>query len=229
MNDLLQLFHTPAFQVAAVATIAAAVYSYAYLPLRMRLAYRQSLLTLARAVEAKDLKAAGHGERVAEYAIGIAKQMNLPAKMLRRMEYAAFLQDIGNVRVPYAILNKPGRLTKNEMKRLQTHTEVGTEIVEQVEFLKDISPMIRHHHEAWDGSGYPDGLGGDEIPLGARILAVATAFDSMSSERSYHSPMDEENAVRELKAGAGQKFDPAVVEAFLRVLQKRNRLQRPAA
>ncbi len=226
MHDLLR---SPAFLISAIATAAAAAYSYVYLPLRMRRAYRQSLLTLARAVEAKDAKAAGHGERVAEYAIAVARQMRLPTKAVRQLEYAAFLQDVGNIRVSHAILNKPGRLTKQELKRLQTHTMIGAEMVEQVRFLKDISPMIRYHHEAWDGSGYPDGLTGEEIPRGARILTVATAFDSMTSERSYHGRMEEESAMRELKAGAGGKFDPTVVEAFLNVLEKARGVQRRAA
>lgn len=220
MADFLAFLKSPALAMSLVATVIAAVYSYVYLPRRMGQAYRRSLLTLARAVETKDLKAVGHGERVAEYAVGIARQMRLPKKLIKNMEYASFLQDVGNIQVAHSILNKPEKLTPEEMEQLQSHTTIGGEIVEQVKFLKEISPLIRHHHEAWDGSGYPDGLQGADIPLGARVLAVATAFDAMTSERPYHHKMDEETAVAELKESAGQKFDPDVVEAFLRVLQR---------
>lgn len=229
MENLVELLRSPALVVSFAATMAAVLYSYVYLPLRMERAYRRSLLTLASAVEAKDMRAIGHGERVAEYATAIAKQMRLPRRLVRTIEYAAFLQDVGNIRVPHAILNKPGKLTQQEMQQLEAHPTIGQEIVEQVRFLKDIAPYLRHHHEKWDGSGYPDGVRAEQIPLGARILAVATAFDSMTSERPYHPRMDEGAAVAELKAGAGTQFDPAVVEAFLRMLQRRIRAERRAA
>ncbi|MBP6963116.1 MAG: HD-GYP domain-containing protein [Armatimonadetes bacterium] len=229
MDNVLELLKSPAIVISLAATVAAVLYSYVYLPRRMGRAYRRSLLTLASAVETKDMRAAGHGERVAEYATATARQMRLPKRLIRNIEYAAFLEDVGNIRVPHAILNKPGKLTREEMEQLEAHPAIGQEIVEQVRFLKDIAPYLRHHHEKWDGSGYPDGLMGEQIPLGARILAVATAFDSMTSERPYHAKMDEDAAVAELKAGAGAQFDPAVVEAFLRMLQKRIRTERRAA
>lgn len=222
MDNWLELLRSPALAVALLATVATAVYSYVYLPRRMEQAYRRSLLTLARAVETKDLKAAGHGERVARYAVDTARQMRLQRKTIKNMEYASFLQDVGNIQVAHAILNKPDRLTPDEMRQLQSHTMIGEQIVTQVRFLKEIAPLVRHHHEAWDGSGYPDGLKGDDIPVGARILAVATAFDAMTSDRPYHDRMDEETAVAELKASAGGKFDPEVVQAFLRMLRRRH-------
>ncbi len=217
-----------AYVLSLAATAAAAAYSYIYLPRRMRRAYRMSLLTLARAVEAKDLKAAGHGERVAALIADLARQMRLPKKLAKELEYAAFLQDVGNIRVPHAILNKPGPLTDEERTHLQSHTLIGAEIVEQVRFLKNISPVIRHHHEAWDGSGYPDGLKGEEIPIGARILAVATAYDSMTTERPYHDKMDEDAAIAEIRALRGLKYDPKVVESLLRVRQKHHHGERSA-
>lgn len=117
----------------------------------MRRAYRQSLLTMARAVETKDAGAEGHGERVARYVVAIAREMRIPRAQIVRMEYAAFLADIGNVRVPRAILSKKGKLTAKEFEILKQHPVIGAEMVEQVGFLKDIAPMIRHHHEYWDG------------------------------------------------------------------------------
>lgn len=213
---------SPAISISAAVTLGAFYYSYIYLPAQMRKAYRQSLLTLARAVETKDAGSEGHGERVAKYAVEVASRMRMPNKEQLKLEYSAFLQDIGNVRVPHAILNKPGRLTVKELKILKTHTIIGADMVEQVKFLRDISPIIRHHHEAWDGSGYPDGLKGEDILLNARILSVCTTFDSLVHTRSYRPGLDEENAVQEIRAGGGTKYDPVVVKAFLKVLKKRH-------
>lgn len=216
----------PAVIISGLFTIVAGGYAYVYLPLVMRKAYRQGLLTLARAVETKDAGAEGHGERVAAYVIQVAKELRVPARERRRMEYAAFLQDIGNVRVPHRILNKAQALTEEEFEILKGHTLVGAEMVEQVKFLRDVAPIIRHHHERWNGSGYPDGLKGKEIPLGSRILAVCTAYDSMLRTRAYRPGMDDESAIRELRAGAGTVYDPDVVKAFLKVLKKRTKWER---
>ncbi len=220
---------SPAFIIAATVTGAAVCYSYVYLPVQMRNAYRQGLLTLARAVETKDIGYLGHGERVAEYVVAVAKEMHVPTAEIRKMEYAAFLQDIGNVRVPHAILNKAEEPTPEEVEILRSHATIGAGIVEQVKFLCDISPIIRHHHEDWDGSGYPDGIAGEEIPIGARIIAACTAYDSMVHIRAYRPPMDEEEAIRQIRADAGAKYDPAVVDTFLRVLQKRQIRERLSA
>ena len=217
---------SPAFVLSAAATVAAAGYSYVYLPMQMRRAYRQSLLTLARAVETKDVGSEGHGERVAEYVVAVARELCVPGREILNMEYAAFMQDLGNVRVPHKILNKTGRLTVKEFDVLKGHTTIGAEIVEQVKFLAHISPIVRHHHEAWDGSGYPDGLRGEDIPFGARILAVCTAYDSMIHSRAYRRRMDVESAVKEIRAGSGTRYDPRVVDAFLRILRKRHRGER---
>lgn len=214
---------SPAFLVSAAVTAGAGVYSYIYLPIQMRKAYSQSLLTLARAVETKDVGSEGHGERVAAYAVEVAKQLRLPGKEQLRLQYASYLQDIGNVQVPHAILNKTGQLTKEEFEIVQRHSIIGAEMVEQLKFLRDISPIIRHHHERWDGKGYPDGLAGEDIPLGARILAVCTAFDSMVHAKAYRPGVDEEQSVKDIRANAGTKYDPEIVDAFLRVLKKRQR------
>lgn len=214
---------SPAFLAAAALTLGAVCYSYFYLPAQMRRAYRQSLLTLARAVETKDTGSEGHGERVAEYVVAVAREMRLSAKERQKMGYAAFLQDIGNVRVPHAILNKPNNLKREEFDIVKTHAVMGADMVEHVKFLRDISPIIRHHHESWDGSGYPDQLTGNAIPLGARILAVCTTYDSMVHARAYRPQLDEETAIREVRAGAGAKYDPEVVNSFLRILKRRHR------
>lgn len=219
------LLTSPAFILSAIATVGLGGYSYLYLPFQMRKAYRQSLLTLARAVETKDLSTEGLGERVARYTVAVARAIRVPAKERRKMEYAAFLQGIGNLKIPSAILNKPGPLTDEEVEIAKTHVEVGADMVQRVEFLKDIAPIIRAHHEAWDGSGYPQGLKGKDIPLGARILAVCSAYDAMTHDRPYRPALDEETAVREIRALSGSKFDPEVVDAFLKVIKNRHHMR----
>ena len=218
--------YSPAFIISALITLVAGGYAYAYLPRQMRSAYRQSLLTLAGAVETKDTGAAGHGERVAAHVVATATEMRIPRSRIRRMEYAAVLQDIGNVRVPHNILNKQEALTGDEFDIVRNHALVGAEIVEQVSFLRDIALIIRHHHEAWDGSGYPDGMKCDDIPLGARLIAVCTAYDAMTHAKAWHPAVDEDTVVKTIRAGAGAKYDPAVVDAFLRGLKKRRREER---
>jgi HD-GYP domain-containing protein (c-di-GMP phosphodiesterase class II) len=212
---------SPSFIVSLAFTLGVAYYSYVYLPMKMNKAYRQSLLTLARTVETKDIGAAGHGERVAGYVVAVARAMRISRKETLKMEYAAFLQDIGNVQVPHYILNKSTSLSETEFEILKQHTVVGAEMVGEIQFLKSIAPIIRHHHESWDGSGYPDGLKGSDIPDGARILAVCTGYDSMVHARSYRDGMDRDQAIREIRMLAGSKYDPKVVETFLRVLKKR--------
>jgi len=214
---------SPAFIISALITIGAGGYAYGYLPRQMRHAYRQSLLTLAGAVETKDTGAVGHGGRVAAHVVATAREMRVPRKQITRMEYAAFLQDIGNVRVPHFILNRAENLSPEEFEIVRTHATIGAEVAERVTFLKDIAPIIKHHHEAWDGSGYPDGIRGEEIPLGARMIAVCTAFDAMTHEKAWRRAMSVDDAVSTIRGGAGSKYDPAVVDAFLRALKKRQR------
>lgn len=214
------LWLTPGFLISAVVTLAAGCYSYIYLPIQMRRAYRQSLLTLAQAVETKDTGALGHGERVADLVTAVAKEMHVPRRERRQMMYAAFLQDIGNVRVPSAVLNKTDRLTFTEFNMVKVHTDTGADMVAQVRFLRDVAPIIRYHHEAWDGNGYPKGLEGQEIPLGSRILAVCTAYDSMVHAKSYRARMSGEEATSMIRVLSGTKYDPEVVNIFLSVLKK---------
>ena len=211
---------SPIFIISVLVTLGAGFYSFVYSRIHMHKAYRQSLLILARAVETKDSGSLGHGERVAAYVVALAKALRLNSKEIRKMEYAAFLQDIGNVRVPHAILNKSTRLDAEEFEILKRHCIIGADMVEQITFLKPIAPIVRHHHESWDGSGYPDGLVADGIPLGSRILAVCTAFDSMMNTRAYREKMSEDDAIRLLRAHMGTKYDPDIVRVFLRVQRR---------
>lgn len=203
-------------------SLAALYYSYIWLPSKMRKVYRQSLLTLSRAVETKDTGCEGRAERVADYSIAVARDMRVSKRGRLMIEYAAFLQDVGHVRVPHAILDKTESLTEDEINILKTHPVIGDEIVSQVKFLKDVAQIIRHHHEVWDGSGYPDGLCGKDTPLGSRILSVCTAYDMMVRPRCSDPDLCRDDVLLWIREQSGILYDPAVVDAFLKVMKEQN-------
>jgi len=210
----------PGVIVIAAAALSVSVFSVYFsrvlLPLKMKRAYLKSITTLAAVVETKDSGTVGHAQRVAELTTAVARRMGIFGKELERMQYAALLRDIGKANIPQAILNKTEPLTDAEWVTVQAHTLLGAEMVAAVPFLADTADYVRHHHECWDGSGYPDKMECEQIPLGSRILSVASDYDAMISERPYHpvgaSP---EEAVREIESAAGVKYDPVVVEAFV--------------
>ena len=170
---------------------------------------------LALAVEAKDdLSARGHIRRVQVYALGIGKSMGLQGAEMEALQAGSLLHDIGKLAVPEHILTKPGKLTPEEFARMKVHPLVGAEIVEQMQFPYPVAPIVRAHHEKWDGSGYPFGLKGEDIPLGARILTVADFLDAMISDREYRKGIPLDEAMRQIVAEAGSSFDPRVVEAL---------------
>lgn len=179
-----------------------------------------TLQALVAAVDAKDSYTARHSISVTDHAVAIAARMNLPAETLADVERAGLLHDIGKIGTPEVILLKPDRLTEDEFSVIAEHSEAGGHIVESVPFLAHLMPVIRSHHERWDGRGYPDGLAGERIPALARILTVADAFDAMISERPYRKPMSLEVARAEVVRCAGTQFDPAVVAAFLDALDR---------
>ncbi len=168
-----------------------------------------------RALDAKDHYTSRHSEKVAEYAEGIARQMNLPREVQERLRWAALLHDVGKLGVPTHILNKPGKLDPHEWEIIKRHPVESERIFAGVAQFRPLLKAIRHHHERVDGRGYPDGLTGEELCLEARILAVADAFDAMTSQRAYRAPMSEEEALAQLKAGAGAQFDPEIVAAMV--------------
>lgn len=205
--------------VALSITVLSIYVSRVYLPMKIKDAYLKSITALAAAVETKDSGTVGHAQRVARLTVEVAQRLGVDCRELEVIQYAALLRDIGKARVPHAILNKSGHLTQEEWEIVQSHAMLGAEMVSNVPFLQSAAKHVLHHHEYWDGSGYPDGLKGEEIPLGSRILAVASDYDAMVSERPYHpQPMDAESAMEEIRRGAGAKYDPAVVEVFLEVL-----------
>jgi putative two-component system response regulator len=175
------------------------------------------LFALAVAVEAKDPYTEGHLHRLEEYASRISSALALPAHAKQVNEYGALLHDIGKIGIPEAILNKPRKLTPEEFAIIKQHPEIGERICRPLRFGAEISPIVRGHHERWDGGGYPDGLAGEAIPLGARIVAVADAFDAMTTDRPYRKALALEKAWKILREGAGTQWDAAVVDAFASV------------
>lgn len=166
---------------------------------------------LAMAVEAKDQGTHAHLLRVRTYVTEIGNRMALDSSLMKALITASFLHDIGKLAVPEHILNKPGKLTPEEFDKVKIHPLVGADILERVRFPYPVVPIVRAHHEAWDGSGYPDGLSGAEIPIGARILSVVDCFDALASDRPYRKALPVEEALAYVTSKAGSQFDPAIV------------------
>ncbi len=177
------------------------------------------IVELVDAVEAKDEETFGHVRRVSGYALAVGKRLGLGPGALRQLAMAAEMHDVGKISVPSSILAKPGPLTADEYDVVKTHTSRGYEIAEQVKSLRELSNVIRSHHERYDGSGYPDGLSGEEIPLFSRIITVVDSYDAMTSKRPYRASRAHAEAIAEIKDKSGQQFDPACVDAFLAVFE----------
>jgi putative nucleotidyltransferase with HDIG domain len=184
--------------------------------------YRETLASLSNALEAKDAVTSQHTEEVVRLAVAVAAELDLELDAVQSVELGAVLHDIGKVRVPEAILNKPGPLTEEEWEVMRTHPEVGEQILRPIQSLQSILPIVRHHHERWDGTGYPDGLAGSAIPLGARIVAVCDAYRAMTENRPYRTALPEAQARNELEQGTGAQFDAECVRALLRALDRRD-------
>ena len=175
---------------------------------------------LAATVDARDPYTYGHSKRVASLSEMIGKAIGLSQEELATLHAAGLLHDIGKVGVPDSILTKPGKPTKDEWKLIRKHPTEGTRIVIHVKELAPLIPMIRHHHEWYDGTGYVDGLKGEEIPLGARIISIADAYDTMTTKRTYRDIISQEEALDELRRCSGTQFDPQLVEAFCRAISE---------
>lgn len=178
------------------------------------------IFSLTLALESKDPYTHGHSERVAEYSIEIARCLGLSEKLQENLWRAAILHDIGKIGIPDAILNKPGLLTNEEWPIMKSHPERGENICSKLNFAREILPIIRYHHERYDGQGYPDGLKGESIPFLARIISISDAVDAITSERSYRSPRTFDIAISELKKGAGTQFDPVLVKKFVELYEQ---------
>ncbi|MEZ6039879.1 MAG: HD-GYP domain-containing protein [Planctomycetaceae bacterium] len=185
---------------------------------------RGVIRSMINAIDAKDSYTCGHSDRVAEFARMIASELELPAEQCEEIYMTGLLHDVGKIGVPDNVLKKPGRLTSAEFELIKQHPVIGYEILKHLRHLDYVLPGVLHHHESWDGSGYPYGLTGNNIPLEARILAVADAYDAMTSNRPYRRGMPTAKAEQILRDGAGQQWDARCVEAFFRVITDARRI-----
>jgi diguanylate cyclase (GGDEF)-like protein/putative nucleotidyltransferase with HDIG domain len=180
--------------------------------------YLSTIETLAMAIDAKDQITHGHIRRVQAYAVGLAKRVGVVDEhLIKAIEAAALLHDMGKLAVPEYILNKPGRLTPAEFEKMKLHASVGADILSAIDFPYPVVPIVRHHHEYWDGTGYPDGLRSTEIPIGARILSVVDCFDALTSDRPYRPRLSDEEALNILLERRGSMYDPLIVDTFVSV------------
>src|SRR4051812_42305333 len=170
------------------------------------------------AIDAKDQITHGHIRRVQVHAVKLARAMGVKdSQQIRAIEAAALLHDMGKLAVPEYILNKPGPLTTAEFDKMKLHASVGADILSAIDFPYPVVPIVRHHHESWDGSGYPDGLKGTDIPIGARILSVVDCFDALTSDRPYRPRLSDSDALKILVERRGSMYDPLIVDTFTRV------------
>jgi putative nucleotidyltransferase with HDIG domain len=175
---------------------------------------------LTSAIDAKDPYTCGHSDRVAQIAVALAGELGFDRKQLETLYLSGLLHDIGKIGIDDSVLRKPGKLSDAEYEHIKLHPEIGYRILRDLKQLGEVLPVVRHHHEAWNGHGYPFGLAGDEIPQMARIVAVADAFDAMSSDRPYRKGMSDQRLDGILRDGAGQQWDASVVDAFFRIREK---------
>jgi putative nucleotidyltransferase with HDIG domain len=183
--------------------------------------HMSTIQTLAMAVDAKDQTTHGHIRRVQAHAVALAKALGIDdSSLINAVEAAALLHDIGKLGVPEHILNKPGTLNSVEFEQMKLHAALGADILSATEFPYPVVPIVRHHHESWDGSGYPDGLAGMDIPIGARLLAVVDCFDALTSDRPYRQRMSRTEALTVLQQRRGRMYDPLVVDTFIRFIDE---------
>lgn len=182
--------------------------------------YFESVMALAQAIETKDSYTRGHCDRTVRHALLIANRLGLPETEKEKVRYAAVLHDIGKIGVNESILNKPGKLTEEEYEMVKLHPKMGADIIKGIKFLEPVVPVIYHHQERYDGKGYPDGIKGEQIPIGARIIAVLDTYDAMTTDRPYRKALSREAAIAEVKRCSGTQFDPQVVEVFLQILME---------
>ncbi|MCB2191819.1 MAG: HD domain-containing protein [Deltaproteobacteria bacterium] len=182
--------------------------------------FLSTVKSLAQALEAKDSYTRGHSERVTTYAVRLATRLKMPAQEVDMLRRLGMLHDVGKIAIDRQILNKPGQLTPEDQELVRQHPSWGQSIIQPLKLSQDEISIVRHHHERWDGLGYPDGLAGEGIPLPARVISVADAFDAMTSDRPYRNAMGLRDALNELERGSGTQFDPKVVEAFASLVRE---------
>jgi len=182
--------------------------------------YMRTIKALAHAIDARDHYTFSHSDNVTRYAEAIAREMKVDALYINDIKDACQLHDLGKIGVHDSVLSKPSALTETEVGEIRLHAEKGAQILEPLKFLDHVIDIVKHHHERWDGKGYPDGLSGEQIPLGARIMAVADSYDAMVSARPYRKVgLTTHEAIEEIRRNSGTQFDPKAVEAFLKVVE----------
>ena len=186
---------------------------------KLEKAYLESIETLRYTVEAKDTYTRGHSDRVSEYSVLIGKTLNLPESEIRTLQVGGLFHDIGKIGVPDVILQKESKLTDDEYSEIKNHPSIGAHILSTATIFKDIIPIVKHHHERYDGKGYPSQLKGEEIPYLARIAAIADSFDAMTSKRTYRDSLPMEKVISEFKRCRGTQFDPELTDVFLDILE----------
>ncbi len=184
-------------------------------------AYKETVMGLAAMVDAKDRHTRGHSKRVMEYAVLAASLLSMTADEIEVLQFASLLHDIGKINIDTAVLSKSGMLSQEEWQIMRAHPEQGAAIIREIAFLSNASDIVLSHHERFDGEGYPNGLSGEQIPMGARIIAVVDAFDTMTTDRSYRGAMSVDLAIKELHRFSGSQFCPTAVNAFVSGLRLR--------
>ena len=198
----------------------AALQSRADMYEKLNRSYSETLHALVKALDMRDSETGGHSERVTQIALLIARQLKLEEKEIQEIQWGALLHDVGKIGIPDHILRKPGKLTEDEWIVMRTHPQVGYEMLEEIPFLAPSLDVVLHHHEKFDGTGYPSGLSGKAIPLAARIFAIADTFDAMTNDRPYRKAFCIEEALEEIQHCSNFQFDPEIVDAFLKAFEQ---------
>lgn len=180
--------------------------------------YHDIIESLIKALEAKDMYTKGHSDRVAKMAEDMCNHLGIRGRLMETIHIAAHLHDIGKIGVPDGILNKSGRLTNEEWEKIKAHPSIGHDILKNSKELREISQIVLHHHERWDGGGYPSGIVGDQIPLGSRIIAICDSIDAMTSKRSYRDSMGWDFCMNEIQKNLGGMFDPDLGRVALELI-----------
>ena len=201
--------------LTSVASTAAIALENAQLHQSVLSAYKSTIKALAAAIDAKDHYTRGHSQRVMEYALIGGTSLSLPREGLEILEYAGILHDIGKIGIADGILSKPGPLDEQEWGIMRQHPKIGSDILKDIPFLEKARILVLHHHERYDGRGYPDGIKGEDIPIGARLIAIADAFDTMTTDRSYRAAISVDSAITKLSKHSGTQFCPFAMEAFV--------------
>jgi putative nucleotidyltransferase with HDIG domain len=204
--------------INAIADYATSAIQRAMLHEQLEENFLQTVVSLANAMDARDSYTSDHGQRMAKMATLVGKEMNLPEEQIEAIHWAAILHDIGKIGVPDDILNKKGSLTKEEWVIMKEHPTIGAKIVAPVKFLSSVSPLIEAHHEKYDGTGYPYGIAGEDIPIGSRIISVVDAYVAIRDKRIYSDSHTHEEATAELRRCSGTQFDPTVVHIFCKTI-----------